>query len=119
MKVNSFSVNVSGEQHPIFSDVFESYKIITNIRVDGSYDIDVSAVLEGTPPMVKLNVEGGYRIGRRSICPSEPRLGAGDFMRYISWISAFALLLAVIAIVWQLRPTEAAASVKSDTKPNE
>lgn len=123
VKVNSFGVTVSGEQHRISSDILEMGSggghSTWSLRTETTYKSHVSAVLEGSPPMVKLNVDGSYEKRMHSICPSEPRLGAGDVMRIIGWISALAVLLPVIAIVWQLRPTEAAASVKSDTDSNQ
>ncbi|MEY4484200.1 MAG: hypothetical protein RL693_1652 [Verrucomicrobiota bacterium] len=131
VKVNSFSVTVSGEQHPILSSVFEidsgsnrfKGSPDNDARYSAGYTIDVSALVEGIPPMVKLTVEGSYEIYETTTkivrwAPPK-KLGADDFMRFIIWISAFAVLLPVIAIVWQLRPTEEESSVKSDTKPNE
>ncbi len=65
VNVNSFGLNVSGEQHSIVSQVLEiaprsRHSIITRLN-DARYDIDVSAVVEGTPPMIKMKVNGEYQ----------------------------------------------------------
>lgn len=65
VNVNSFGLNVSGEQHDIVSHVLEvaprsHHSIITRLN-DATYDIDVSAVVEGNPPMIKMKVNGEYQ----------------------------------------------------------